>query len=321
VDEVFRHLSNEGRSSWSVARGSIQNPAGKSGVFGTGIPASSIGDPLVSVIVPSYNHAGFIRQAIYSVANQTYRNVELIVIDDGSRDHSPSVISDTLEGLAAIKAQLFVQDNKGAHDAINRGILLARGEYIAILNSDDFYYPCRMEKLVGKARRDGCEFVFSKVDFVSSNNLLERHRGKSAYIQAYEASKHLPSLGFALMGYNLAVTTSNCFMKKSLVDRVGLFHDYIIVHDWDYLLRVLLESEPCLLDESLLAYRVHEHNTLSRLGHVGPSETQMIFGHYARAVAAGKAPNKLAPQRGSRRPARKTRRLSMVKCGHRLSPV
>ncbi|HUW64280.1 MAG TPA: glycosyltransferase, partial [Spirochaetia bacterium] len=229
--------------------------------------------------------------------DQTYKNIELIVIDDGSSDGSPSVIENVLKDIHTLNAQLFLQDNCGAHNTINRGISMARGEYVAILNSDDFYYPRRLEKLLTWATLNHCEFAFSKVDHVSSDGTyLDRNREiRSTYLSVYEGRGHFPSLAFSLLKYNLAVTTSNFLMKRSIIDKVGLFRDYKIVHDWDYLLRVLLETEPCFLDEPLMAYRVHENNTLSRLLHLAWDELNTIFSDYAKARAAGKPRNSLAP--------------------------
>lgn len=89
--------------------------------------------PAISVVIPSYNHARYIERAVYSVLHQTFHKIELIVIDDGSRD-------DSLSRLARIKdsrLKVFSQENQGAHATINRGLHMAREHYLAILNSDD----------------------------------------------------------------------------------------------------------------------------------------------------------------------------------------
>jgi len=253
--------------------------------------------PLVTVIIPSYNHAGFVSQAIRSVAEQTYRNIELIIIDDGSSDDSVAVIEGFLREAGSLNARLYTQDNCGAHNAINLGMSMAEGDYLAILDSDDFYYPDRMKKLVMWTQQYGCDFVFTKTDHVSSSGayLDRNHPIRNGYLSAYERRMNYPYLGFSLLQYNLAVTTSNFFMKKSLGKKIGPFHDYKLVHDWDYLLRVLLETEPCFLDEPLLAYRIHENNTLARLRHLAWKELNAMFSDYAGAMDAGRVRNRLAP--------------------------
>jgi glycosyltransferase involved in cell wall biosynthesis len=96
----------------------------------------------VSVIIPAYNHEKYIGAAIESVLRQTFHDFELIIINDGSIDNTAQVIL----GYKDPRIQYFPQKNQGAHHAINRGISLAQGEYISILNSDDLYHPERLDR-------------------------------------------------------------------------------------------------------------------------------------------------------------------------------
>ena len=94
----------------------------------------------VSVVIPSYNHAAYIREAVDSVLSQSLSDLELIVVDDGSQDES----LDILAGYSDRRFHLYTQLNQGAHAAINRGLHAAAGDYLAILNSDDAYHPQRL---------------------------------------------------------------------------------------------------------------------------------------------------------------------------------
>ena len=248
---------------------------------------SQTGDPLVSVIMPSYNHGRFIRAAIDSVANQTYEKIELIIIDDGSIDNSLSVIHEALEKHGSLKARLYTQENHGAPHAINRGLRLAHGEFVAILNSDDVYYPQRIEKLLRFAQETGCKFIFSKVDHISADGGLlgPDNTMRNLYLSAYEASKQMPHIGLTITRFNLAHSTSNFFMHRSVIERIGPFYDYKAVHDWDYLLRVFLETEPCLVDEPLLGYRIHGANTFLALVEQGKREEELMFANLRKALA------------------------------------
>ena len=96
---------------------------------------------LVSVVMPSYNHEKFVIEAAESVLNQSHRMLEFIVIDDGSRDSSVSL----LKSIKDPRMKLVVQENAGAHAAINRGLEMAQGDYLAIINSDDTFDPQRVE--------------------------------------------------------------------------------------------------------------------------------------------------------------------------------
>src|SRR5579864_373460 len=95
--------------------------------------------PLVSVVLPSYNHRQFVNNAIRSVYRQTYRPIELIIIDDGSKDGSADTIRKFLNDTpppTGISVDFSARKNRGAPATINEGIAKARGDHIAILNSD-----------------------------------------------------------------------------------------------------------------------------------------------------------------------------------------
>lgn len=100
----------------------------------------------VSVVIPLYNHARYIAEAVASVLDQGELLRELIVIDDGSRDASAEVMAGLAAGDARIR--FLTQENRGAHATINRGLALATGEFVTILNSDDAYLPGRFAALV-----------------------------------------------------------------------------------------------------------------------------------------------------------------------------
>ena len=94
--------------------------------------------PLVSVIVPAHNHDRFVAQALRSIAGQTYRQVELVIIDDGSTDRTAEVIARELTGFP-FPYRFESQSNAGLPVTLNRAISLAQGEYLSFLASDDRY--------------------------------------------------------------------------------------------------------------------------------------------------------------------------------------
>ena len=114
------------------------------------------GQPLVSVIMTSYNYEQFVAESIQSVFAQTYRPLELIVVDDGSADHSREIIAKALRD-AAIPATLIAQKNAGQAAALNTGFLRARGDLIALLDSDDAWRADKVEAMVAfiRAHPDG----------------------------------------------------------------------------------------------------------------------------------------------------------------------
>ncbi|MBD8084614.1 glycosyltransferase family 2 protein [Chryseobacterium caseinilyticum] len=99
--------------------------------------------PLVTIITPSFNHARYLQNTVESVVNQTYPNIEYIIIDDGSSDNSHEIIKKIAKKYTFIKYILY-DENKG-HIRINEGVQLAKGDFISILSSDDWYLPTKIE--------------------------------------------------------------------------------------------------------------------------------------------------------------------------------
>ena len=220
---------------------------------------------LISVIIPLYNHQYFIGECLQSVYNQTYRDLELIVVDDGSTDGSRETASQILQACP-FPSQLIGQNNQGAHAAINRGIRASKGEYLSILNSDDCYHPRRLEILERQAKRSGSRFLFSEINHIDQiGNQLDSCTDHCYYYHlSHRSARFFPGVEFELLRHNLTITSSNFFIKQCLAEQVGDFADLITCHDWDYLLRVLRIESPQLINQVLLDYRVHPENTLRK---------------------------------------------------------
>jgi glycosyltransferase involved in cell wall biosynthesis len=221
--------------------------------------------PEVSVIIPSYNHAGFIEASIDSVLSQTHRDLELIVVDDGSTDPSREILGRYTDS----RLRVFLQENQGAHAAINRGLREAKGEYISILNSDDIYHPQRLEKILPVFYKE------SHIGLVASYIEIIDRQGRSmgikhGYLDCSPWDLSDPAKSFragvdlraALLTENYLATTSNYMFSRKLYQQVGEFLPLRYTHDWDFALRAMRYGELRLLPEPLMSYRVHESNTI-----------------------------------------------------------
>jgi glycosyltransferase involved in cell wall biosynthesis len=215
--------------------------------------------PLISIIIPSYNHRNFIGEAIRSAQSQTHRPVELIVLDDGSADGSFEYLQ---REFGSSLAHLARRDNRGAHATINDAIALSRGEWIAILNSDDVYAPDRLAKLLEFASRNGHELVFSDVGFRDENGPLgPDHKIVQSHGRA-AAGAERDGIEQALLRGNFVLTTSNLMMRRTAFETIGPFRPFRYCHDWDFLLRAISRSKIGWLREPLLSYRLHAANTI-----------------------------------------------------------
>ena len=101
--------------------------------------------PLVSAIIPNYNYSRYIGEAVESALNQTYKNIEVIVVDDGSCDDSLKVLSAYVDRIKVVS-----QKNAGVAMARNNGVEVSTGEYVAFLDADDVWLPDKVEKQVDR---------------------------------------------------------------------------------------------------------------------------------------------------------------------------
>jgi glycosyltransferase involved in cell wall biosynthesis len=133
-------------------------------------------NPLVSIVINNCNYARYIRQAIESALAQTYKNVELIIVDDGSTDESRVLINEYID-----RSQVLLKENGGQASAFNIGITEAKGDFILLLDSDDYLYPEAVEVCV-KAFPEGYSRVFYRLAYVDENdNPIIGRKGKDNF--------------------------------------------------------------------------------------------------------------------------------------------
>lgn len=220
--------------------------------------------PKISVIIPSYNHEPYIKLAVESVLSQSDTDLELIVVDDGSTDNSLGY----LKCVHDRRFKLVAQTNQGAHQAINNGLSLAQGECLAILNSDDIFHPQRLSLCLEKLQGD--------IDLTATWLEVINHKGKVLGIK--EGWKNMlpwpisaPSVELTsadvfaanLLQSNFVSTTSNIVFTRKLYEGVGDMSNLRFVHDWDFLLRAVINFRCELVEIPLLQYRIHKKNTIT----------------------------------------------------------
>lgn len=221
--------------------------------------------PRVSVVIPSYNHARFIGDAIASVLSQTLADLELIVIDDGSKDDSVRVC----RAIQDSRLRVIAQENRGAHAAINRAVELATSPYVAILNSDDRFERSRLQRLVERLDAEP-EAVLAG----SWVRVIDEHGGELGVKEGIHTLDPWPSprpeltfkaereLSLHLLMSNFWATTSNYVFRRELFSRVGGFRALRFAHDWDFAFRAQSCGACVLVPEPLLDYRIHGTNTI-----------------------------------------------------------
>ncbi len=228
--------------------------------------------PSVAVVIPSYNHAAYLAEAVQSVLAQTHADLELIVVDDGSTDESLAVLA----GIADPRLQVIAQANAGAHAALNRGIAAARAPLIAVCNSDDAFAPERLARCTA-ALGDGISLVGSWVQIVDAagGDLGIKHGVRDCPPWPLEHPERSLRAGAdlraALLAEHYLATTSNFVFRRADWERVGGFRPLRYTHDWDFALRLAALAPPQLVEAPLLRYRIHPRNTIRE------DRTGMVF--------------------------------------------
>ena len=241
--------------------------------------------PLISVVIPAYNHEQFVGPAIESVLQQTVDDLELIVVDDGSTDSTAEVI----QGYTDSRLSYTWQENQDAYNTINRGIGMARGEYVAILNSDDIYTLDRLETLLAYARETQADCLFTDVIPISDsgNEFTDPEFGWNQWHRKNrEYYFGCSDLYTGFLHGNFMVTTSNLFLTAGAVRKVGDFAPIRYLHDYDFIFRTMLafpETVHYLDDRKLLYYRIHSGNTLSEAAILGREQDLEVIEKYMLA--------------------------------------
>jgi len=251
----------------------------------------------LSVVVPSYNHERFIGTALKSIFEQSRRPDELIVVDDGSKDGSLRLIERLLSESPIPRSELIAQKNAGAHRALNVGIESASGRWVALLNSDDYYYPDRFATMLAEAPPGQEGFLFSLLEVVDGDDvpLPSSNPWRIWYAQLCAEIETAPTIGFALLLHSIPVTSGNFVFSRSLYEKTGGFADFKFCHDWDFAMNCTRFVEPRLVSVPLMAYRVHGSNSTNALRSIQEREVEDALRLYAARVNADAPDNVLAP--------------------------
>lgn len=218
-----------------------------------------------SVIIPSYNHSRFVIEAVNSVLTGQDVDLELIIVDDGSTDNSVEL----LQKIKDKRMTLYTQSNKGAHAALNKGLSLAKGRYIAILNSDDLYFSRRLSVARDVFLQDKSIGLFcSYIEVINEKGITlgvkEGYRNLEPWpLEHPENSfRSQDNIYLPLLTENYVSTTSNFVFTRSVFEQVGFFNNLKFTHDWDYLLRIIKQFNIYICPQPLIKYRIHSSNTI-----------------------------------------------------------
>jgi glycosyltransferase involved in cell wall biosynthesis len=240
--------------------------------------------PRVSVIIPSYNHAKYIRECLQSVMDQTYQDFEIIITDDGSSDNSIKIIKEFNDP----RIHLFIHPvNKGGCVTQNNCILNSTGQYIAVLSSDDVWEPVKLEKQVSYLdNHPEIAAVFTKAVCIDETSRRITH-GNNKYLHIFEKENRTRFEWLRYFFYE-----GNCLchpsvlIRKFCYDDVGLYDERMAnLPDLDMWVRLCSKYEIHILNDELVRFRLRRNNVNASGGNFeknvrGNFELKQILNHY-----------------------------------------
>ncbi|MFH1581656.1 MAG: glycosyltransferase [Pseudomonadota bacterium] len=230
-----------------------------------------------SVVIPLYNGANVIEATLDSVLAQTYRNYEIVLVNDGSPDNVGNVVKNYIADHPGTQFVYLEQRNKGLGGARNSAIRLASGEVIAILDQDDLWYPKKLERVAQVYEE------YPEVEIVCHNCFIRKNGKITKLYQTgpFEKEMHRKML----FGGNRLATLATSF-KKSVLEKVGYFSEDTekihLVEDYDLWMRMARANcKFSFISDVLAEYIQHDSNySLQNIERMFESEMYVINSHY-----------------------------------------
>lgn len=212
-------------------------------------------NPLVSVIIPCYNHEDFVQETIQSVIDQDYQNIELIIIDDGSKDTSVQKIEEMREACESrfSRFKFRHRPNKGLCATLNEGLDWSKGKYFTPSASDDILSPCKISKQIKVLQNSGAVGVFTGICIINDKKEIITNKGQNRKISFNEAFLRK----YLMPGQTLMLSTS-------AVKNINGYDTSIAIEDLDIILRLCSKNYYFIsIKTPLVYYRRHENNLSS----------------------------------------------------------
>ena len=239
-------------------------------------PLTGNHQPLVSAILPVYNGERYLSETLESLLRQTYPALEVIAIDDGSRDRSPAILDGYGQKFGG-RLRIIHIPNSGVSNARNAGVEKARGSYIAFIDQDDLWTPDKVARQVDALTRSHSRISFTNMAIIDKEGHIRLSR-----VRRFPGRDELN--WFERILFDPLVGISSVILERSLfLESGGFSAELKLAEDYDLLLRILHTERAEVLDEPLLLYREHgESNTYTRMDALF-KETTMVLGRWRGA--------------------------------------
>lgn len=219
--------------------------------------------PLVSILVPVYNHSAYIIECLNSFINLDYLQIEIILCDDGSTDNSYSLAKEWQKSHPQVQLKLFTQQNQGVCKTLNFLVRQSSGKYIALCASDDVFLPNALtERVTLLEQRSHVTACIGDAMLIDQNSKLVdtsamRHLYKADYdlLQSHIVDELV--LRWAVVGPTLLI-------RRSAYDEIGFYDENLAVEDRDFYLRLLSKDKLVFVNAAVAKYRIHTDNASRR---------------------------------------------------------
>ena len=201
-------------------------------------------EKLVSIVLPIYNGEKYMNLSIDSILNQTYKNWELIIIDDCSTDKTPEIAkayADKDTRISYYRNEVNLKLPRG----LNRGFSLSKGDYLTWTSDDNLYYPEAIERMVNSLKKENTDFVFATCDVINQDGEV---------VEIIKAPKNYKK---AILGGNFV---GACFMyTRKVYETIGEYNPHnFLVEDYDYWLKIFAKFDVSNIQDVLYQYRWHD---------------------------------------------------------------
>lgn len=241
--------------------------------------------PLVSIVIPCYNHENFVQESIQSVIEQTYQNIELIIIDDGSNDNSVEKIQEMIPACQErfVRFEFRHRPNKGLSATLNEALDWCQGSYYSAIASDDMLLQSKIAIQVEYLENPNnvkCAGVFGNVIYIDNNSdylresrlLFKRNKFEDIFLQNY------------------SILAPTQLLRLDLVRKVGYYDEDVKIEDYYMWLKLTFSNKFHLdsLEDCFVKYRAHENNS-SKNFHLMHQERLKVLKSYMKFDSYNKA--------------------------------
>jgi alpha-1,3-rhamnosyltransferase len=238
------------------------------------------GWPLISVVVPCYNHEQYVQECIRSVIKQDYENIELIIIDDGSKDGSVQEIQGMIRACNKrfVRFEFRNRENRGLAVSLNESLNWAQGKYFTVIASDDLMEKHKISSLVNKLEHiaDNYAVAFGDASFIDNDGeqlmfdikVNNEKTSTNSFSELYAVRRNFDYNDISFFGSYKSLIAGNYLpamsyvVKTDLLRSVGAWTEGNMVEDWDLWLKLSKKYKFYFINENVAFYRLHDSNAI-----------------------------------------------------------